>query len=477
MAIAEYAELDGLGLAELVRNRDVKPIELVDEAIARAEKLNPKLNFVVYKDYERARAAANGAVSSGPFAGVPFFLKDIFGYAEGIPTRQATRFMPAIPWPHDVELTARYRKAGLIFLGKTNVPEFGLVPTTESKLYGPARNPWNLEHSTGGSSGGSAAAVAARVVPLAHANDGGGSIRIPASCCGLVGLKPTRARMSYGPDFGDVLDGLANDHVVSRSVRDTAAALDATAGNVEGDPYWAPEPAKSYLAAMKEKPKKLRVAFSTKKLDGRDLHPDCVTAVKEAAGLCERLGHAVEEATPDLNQPLLIPAFMTFWAANLAAGINYIAKLTGQTPSADKFEGLTWGLYEAGTKITASDYLHAKNQMQGAARAAAKFHQNYDVWLSSTLGLPPVKLGTFDMEERDPQKSFAPLIDYVPFTAMQNVTGQPAINVPLHWNGSGLPVGVHFVGRYGDETTLLKLAAQLEEAAPWAQRRPNLEGV
>ena len=476
MAIAEYADFDGLGLAELVHNRDVKPIELVDEAIARAEKLNPKLNCVVFKDYDRARDAARRDLPKGPFSGVPFFLKDIYALAEGMPTRQAAGFMPPISSREDCLLVARYRAAGLVMLGKTNVPEFGLVPTTESKLYGPAHNPWNLEHSTGGSSGGSAAAVAARIVPLAHANDGGGSIRIPASCCGLVGLKPTRARMSYAPDFGDVLDGLVNDHVVSISVRDTAAALDATAGCIPGDPYWAPDPPPSYLAAMAQKPKRLRIAYSTKKLDGQSLHPDCVAAIKHAAKLCEDLGHVVEEAMPDLNQQALIPAFMAFWAANLAAGIDYIAMLTGQTPTDDKFEGLTWGLYEAGKQISASQYLHAKSAMQLAARKAAKFHETYDVWLSATLGLPPVKLGVFDMEERDPQKSFAPLIDYVPFTAMQNVTGQPAINLPLHWNNAGLPIGTHFVGRYGDETTLLQLAAQLEQAAPWAQRRPNLEG-
>ncbi|HWU27453.1 MAG TPA: amidase family protein, partial [Rhizomicrobium sp.] len=425
----------------------------------------------------RARAAAKSAVRDGPFAGVPFFLKDIFGFAEGLPTRQGAAFVPLFPWPHDAELTARYRKAGLIFLGKTNVPEFGLVPTTESKLYGPARNPWNLEHSTGGSSGGSAAAVAARVVPLAHANDGGGSIRIPASCCGLVGLKPTRARMSYGPDFGDVLDGFANEHVVSRSVRDTAAALDATCGGIEGDPYWAPQGPKSYLAAMKEKPKQLRIAFSAKMPGGQELHSDCAAAVRRAAEHCERLGHIVEEAAPDLNQVALTQIFITFWAANVAAGINYIAKITGRTPSDDQFEGLTWGLYEAGCKVTASDYIHAKNRLQGTARTLAKFHRDYDVWLNATLGSPPVKLGTFDMDERDPEKSFAPLIDYVPFTALQNATGQPAINLPLHWNAEDLPIGVQFVGRFGDESTLLQLAAQLEEAAPWGHRRPNLEGV
>jgi amidase len=281
--------------------------------------------------------------------------------------------------------------------------------------------------------------------------------------------------MSYAPDFGDVLDGLANDHVVSRSVRDSAAALDATAGCVEGDPYWAPAPPPSYLAAMAAKPKRLRIAFSTKALDGSTLHPDCVAAIEESAKHCETIGHIVEEATPELNQAALVPAFMALWAANLAAGIDHVARLTGQTPSADKFEGLTWGLYEAGKRITASEYLLAKGAAQATARGAARFHKNYDVLLSSTLGSPPVRLGTFDMDQRDPQKAFAPVIDYVQFTAVQNVTGQPAISLPLYWNDAGLPIGAHFVGRYGDETTLLQLAAQLEQAAPWARHRPILE--
>lgn len=475
MAFAEYGDYDGLGLAQLVAKKKVKPIELLDEAIRRAEALNPKLNAIVYKDYDRARAAAKGKLPKGAFSGVPFLLKDIFALAEGIPTRQASRFMPAVPWPHDSTLTARFKQSGLVVFGKTNVPEFGLVPTTESRLYGAAHNPWNLEHSTGGSSGGAGAAVAAGIVPLAHANDGGGSIRIPASCCGLVGLKPTRARTSYGPDFADVVDGLGVDLVVSRTVRDTAAALDAVAGFVQGDPYCAtPEP-DSYLAAMKRKPKKLRIAFSTGKLDGRPLHADCVAAVKRAAKLCAELGHEVEEAMPALDQSALIPMFMTLWSANLAAGIDTIAALTGQSPSSDHFEGLTWGLYEAGKKISASQYLMAKHGMNGAARECARFHETCDMWLSATLGSPPVRLGTFDMEERDPEKSFAPLIDYVPFTAMQNVTGQPAINMPLSWNRDGLPVGVQFVGRFGDELGLLRLAAQLESAAPWIKQYSKIK--
>lgn len=475
MSIREYAQYDGLGLAELVAKKKVSPVELVEEAITRAERADAKLNAIVFRDYERARAAARGKPGKGPFAGVPFFLKDIFAFAEGMPTRQAAAFMPPIPSDHDSLLTKRFREAGLIPLGKTNVPEFGLVPTTESRLYGPCRNPWNPAHSTGGSSGGSAALVAAGAVPLAHANDGGGSIRIPASCCGLVGLKPTRGRTSYAPDFGEIIDGLGNDLVVSRSVRDTAAVLDAVSGNVQGDPYWAPPAPASYLEAIKRKPKRLRIAFSTHKLDGRPLHPDCVTAVKKTAKLCASLGHELVEAEPALDQAMLIPAFMAIWAGNLASGIDYVARLTGQLPKPELFEGLTWGLYEAGKRITASEYLMAKGAIQAAARQAAAFHEDYDLWLSATLGTPPVELGLFDMDETDPQKSFAPLIDYVPFTAMQNATGQPAINLPLHWNKAGLPIGLHFTGRFGDELTLLKLAAELEKAQPWAQRYAKIK--
>ena len=253
MAIRDYAQYDGLGLAELVAKKKVKPIELLDEAIVRAERLNPALNAIIFKDYERARDVAKGKLPRGIFTGVPFLLKDIMAFAQGMPTRQGAQFLPPLPWPHNSFLAAKFKKAGLVIFGKTNVPEFGLVPTTESRLYGAARNPWNLEHSTGGSSGGAAAAVAAGIVPLAHANDGGGSIRIPASCCGLVGLKPTRGRMSFGPDFADSIDGLGVDLVVSRSVRDTAASLDAVAGYMPGDPYCATPPPGSYLDGMKRK--------------------------------------------------------------------------------------------------------------------------------------------------------------------------------------------------------------------------------
>jgi len=470
MAFSEYDRHDGLGLAELVAQKQVTAAELLDEAIARTERLNPALNAVVFKDYERARQVAQGPLPAGPFVGVPFLFKDIFAMVQGTPTRQGSRFFPAFPADHDSYLTTRFKRAGLVAFGKTNVPEFGLVPTTEGKLYGPAHNPWNLAHSTGGSSGGSAAAVAAGIVPLAHGNDGGGSIRIPASCCGLVGLKPTRGRISSGPDFGEAVDGLAIDLALSRSVRDTAAALDAVAGYEPGDPYCAPPASASYRQAARQKPKRLRIGFATKTLDGKPVHADCVGAVEHAAKLCADLGHEVEEASPDLNLEMLMPAFMAIWTGNLAAVVDFIARLTGQTPSLDNLEGLTLGLYEAGKRVTASDYLQAKIMLNQAARGAAKFHQSRDLWLTATLGAPPAKLGSFNLEERDVAKGFAPLIAYVPFTALQNVTGQPAINLPLTWNEAGLPIGVQFVAPFGDELTLLQLATQLEQAQPWFGR-------
>ncbi|HLJ12014.1 MAG TPA: amidase family protein [Planctomycetaceae bacterium] len=470
MAFSEYGSFDGLGLAALVAKKKIKPAELIDQAIARAEALNPKLNAIIFKDYERARQLAKGNTGKGIFAGVPFLLKDIAAFAQGLPSRQASRFIPAIRHPRDCYLVEKFKAAGLILFGVTNVPEFGLVASTESKLYGAASNPWNLAHSTGGSSGGSAAAVAAGIVPLAHANDGGGSIRIPAGACGLVGLKPTRGRLSHGPDFGAALDGLANDLVVSRTVRDTAAALDAVRGFMPGDPFAEPPHPDSYLKAIKSKPKRLRIAVTLKKLDGNPLHPDCVTAVKTAARACEKLGHIVEEATPSLDQPSLMGAFTAFWGGGLAAGIDAIAKITRQTPSRDLFEGLTWALYQSGKKVSASEYLQGKDLFNAAAREMGSFHQIYDVWITPTLGRPPEKNGVFDFDNVDLTKSFGPQIDYVPFTAMQNVTGQPAMNIPLYWNKDNLPIGTQFVAPFGDELTLLKLAAQLEKAAPWVHR-------
>ena len=355
MSFAEYSNYDGVALAELVKKKKVKPSELVEAAIERIERHNPQLNAVVFKAYDEARAKA-AAKLSGALPVCRCCLKDILGDKKGWPTRSGSRFVPTVPSAFDATLVARFEAAGLIPLGKTNVPEFGLVPLTEPKLYGPARNPWNLDHSTGGSSGGSAAAVAAGIVPIAHANDGGGSIRIPASCCGLVGLKPTRGRNPLGPMFGDIFGGLIAEHVVSRSVRDTAAALDVTAGPEIGDPYAAPPAPGSYLAATKRKPKKLRIAFATKRFSGEAFDPECKAATEAAAKLCAKLGHRVEEGMPPMSGGDISANFPPIWASGLAMVVDFVAKASGKTPAREEFEGLTWSLYQFGKTVTAAQY-------------------------------------------------------------------------------------------------------------------------
>lgn len=470
MEFDDYRQFDGIGLAELVAAKKVSAADLIDCAITRAERLNPALNAIVYRDYERAREAALKLLPEGPFTGVPFLLKDISLMAEGTPTRQGSRFWPPAPADRDSFLMARFRKAGLNAFAKTNVPEFGLVPTTEGKLYGPAHNPWNLGLSTGGSSGGSAAAVAAGIVPLAHANDGGGSIRIPASCCGLVGLKPSRGRVSSGPDLPDSMDGLAIDLAVSRSVRDTALALDVAAGNEPGDPYSAPPAPVSYRSAALDAPRRLRIAFTVKRLDGTTIAPDCVSAVEHAARLCEDLGHTVEEAAPDVPVVPFETAFTDFWCSHLASAIDSLAEITGQPPGPDKLERLTLAYYERGKSVSAVRYIQAKIALGRMARDIAAFHRRYDLWLTPTLGEAPWTLGRFNPDRDDLTAVMAEFAAYVPFTPIQNVTGQPAINLPLYWNRSAIPIGVQFVGAFGDELTLLQLATQLERAHPWAER-------
>lgn len=341
-------------------------------------------------------------------------------------------------------------------------------------MYGAACNPWNLDHSTGGSSGGSGAAVASGIVPLAHANDGGGSIRIPASANGLVGLKPTRGRNPLGPDLGDIISGAIAEGVLSRSVRDTAAALDVTAGNEMGDPYWAPPQASSYLAESRTPPSKLKIAFSTKSVLGLPFDPECTDAVLKSAKLLESLGHQVEEASPQISGEQYQMAFTPVWASGVAMLIDGVAMMTGQTPKQSDFQGLTWGFYQQGKQVSASQYLLCWHILQTIARQVAQFHETYDVWLTSTLGAPPVRNGVLDMQETDLMKAMAPLLSYLPVTPLQNATGQPAISLPLAWSKGGLPIGMHFAGRFGDEATLLRLAGQLEKAQPWADKHPSI---
>lgn len=477
--MAQFEELmwmDATAQAELVRAKEVKPVELVDAAIERIERLNPRLNAVVTPMYEQAREAAQGVLPDGPFRGVPFLLKDLMASYAGVRMTWGSAFLRDYVPDHDSELVARLKRAGLVIVGKTNAPEFGILPTTEPVLFGATRNPWDPGRTTGGSSGGSAAAVAAGMVAVAHANDGGGSIRIPASCCGLFGLKPTRARNPLGPDIGDVMGGLVAEHVVSRSVRDSAALLDATAGPDVGDPYWAPPAVRPYAQEVGIDPGRLRIAFSTRAPSGAKIHPDCVEAVHDAARLCVDLGHEVSENAPDIDGSLLVKAFTAVWVSGCASGIDGFAFASGRTPRQDLFEPLTWALYEKGHHTTGSEYLMSQTILQQISRHIARFFEEYDIWLTPTLAEPPLPLGSFAEAPDNPMKGFYRAVDFVPFTPIANTTGQPAMSVPLYWNKEGLPVGTHFFGRFGDEGALFRLAAQLEAARPWADRRPPVQG-
>lgn len=469
----ELAFLDATAQAELVRRREVTPLELVEAAIARIERLNPTLNAVITPLYDEARAAARAPLPDGPFTGVPFLLKDLLAACAGSPLSEGSAFLRGrYRSPHDSELVARYRRAGLIVVGKTNTSEFGILPTAEPAAFGPARNPWDIERSTGGSSGGSAAAVAAGLVPVAHANDGGGSIRIPAACCGVFGLKPTRGRIPLGPDYGDLYGGLVCEHVVTRSVRDSAALLDATAGPMPGDPYAAPPPVRPFLQEVGAPPGRLRIAFSVESPTGTPVHPECVAAVKDAAALCADLGHEVEEAAPAFDGRALGRAFAVLWSAGTAWSLSRWARVLGRDPGPDAVEPLTRALAERGRGISAVDYLHAVAEGQRLARDIARFFERYDLWLTPVVGEPPHPLGSFVSPPEDPTRGLRRAGLFAPFTYIANMTGQPAMSVPLYWTSDGLPIGVHFLGRFGDEATLLRLAAQLEEARSWAHRRP-----
>ncbi len=455
----------------------MKPRELVDAAISRLEQVNDTLHAVITPMFEQAYAAADTADLTAPFAGVPFLLKDLAAEYAGAPLSEGSGFLDGFVSPIDSEIVARYKRLGLITIGKTNTSEFGLAPTTEPLRFGPTRNPWDPSRTPGGSSGGSATAVAARVVPLAHAGDGGGSIRIPASCCGIFGLKPTRARNSAAPYFGDIMSGLTTEHVVSVTVRDSAAALDATCGRVSGDPYEAPPPAASFLSETKRDPGRLRIALMLAPPNGAEIHGDCIDAAEDAARLCASLGHDVVDDAPDLTAEPVVGAFVTVWAAGAAWTIDHWVRRTGRHPDPDRFEPMTWALASIGRARTAAEYLGAWETLQRAARLLAAFMTRYDLILTPTLGEPPLPLGTLDAMPDDPLAGFGRAGAFVPFTAICNGTGQPAMSVPLHWNNEGLPIGVQFIGRFGDEATLFRLAAQLERARPWAARHPPICAV
>ena len=467
----ELSFLDATAQAELVRRKEVKPLELVEAAIQRIERLNPTLNAVVTPMYDLARRAAAAPIP-GAFAGVPFLLKDFLAEYAEVRFTEGTVFLKDHVPAEDSELVKRYKRAGLIVIGKSNTPELAIGPTTEPRLFGPTRNPWDLGRTPGGSSGGAAAAVAAGLVPMAHGNDAGGSIRVPAACCGVFGLKPSRARNPLGPHYGDVFSGLVAEHALTRSVRDSAALLDATAGPDLGDPYWVPPPARPFVQEVGADPGRLHIAFTTRTLHGSAVHPDCGEAVREAAALCAALGHDVVEAAPALDAELLWQRFTTVLAAGFAWAIADWGRRTGRTPTDPFFEAFVWAFTERGRQLSAPDYLLALQDLQRLSRAMARFFVDYDVWLAPTLGEPPVPLGTFSFSGGDPLAVRRRMAAFTPFTYLANVTGQPAMSVPLFWNGEGLPLGTHFTGRFGDEATLFRLAAQLAAARPWAGRHP-----
>lgn len=466
------AFLDATAQARLVRDGELTASELLESAIARTERINPSINAVITPMYGHARELAAGQIPGGPFSGVPFLMKDFLAEYAGFRFTEGSAFLKDFVADHDTELVSRYKAAGLITFGKTNAPEMAIGVTTEPRLFGPSRNPWDKSRTTGGSSGGAAAAVAAGIVPMAHGNDAGGSIRIPASCCGLFGLKPTRGRNPLGPSFGDLFSGLVAEHVLTRSVRDSAAVLDATGGPATGEPYWAPEPERPFADEVGAGPRKLRIAFSTRAPLGDEVHADCVTAVRESAELCADLGHEVVEAAPEFDAELLWQSFTNVIASGAAYALKHWERRTGREATEESFEPFLWALTERGRGISAPDYLLVVEDMQRVAREVAVFFKDHDAWLTSTLGQPPAPLGSFTFDQGDPFELRRKMAAFSPYTYISNVTGQPAMTVPLYWNDDGLPIGSHFVGRYGDEATLLRLAAQLETARPWSHRRP-----
>jgi amidase len=493
MRADEYIRHDAVGLAALVRAGEVQPKELISAAITRIESLNPQLNAVVAKIYDRALEASEAGLPDGPLRGVPFLLKDLLAHFAGVPTTAASRYLRDFTPDHDSELVTRFRAAGLVVLGKTNLPEFGLLGVTEPELWGPTRNPWALDHTPGGSSGGSAAAVAARFVPAAHAADGGGSIRIPSSACGLFGLKPSRGRVPLGPDLGDSWMGLVQEHAVTRSVRDSAVLLDAVDGVDLGAPYAAPPKERPFADEVGRDPERLRVAYTDVALFGTDTHPDCRAAVRDAAALFEELGHDVTQATPGYDKEGLTLAYLRVVAASLAGDLAHYRALTGRKPTPDLFETETWLLATIGRKTPASALAADLALIGRETRRLARFFEQYDMLLTPTLAKPPVLVGELAPKpaERIAMKALQKLparrllnvvldqlaadaLAATPNTMLFNQTGQPAMSVPLFWNEAGLPIGVQAVARFGREDLLFRVAGQLEHARPWADRIPDL---
>jgi amidase len=496
-AFGEYGRYDGMGLAELVRGGQVSPAELCEEAIRRAEDLNPKLNAIIRPLYDFARKAAQTRNPEAPFCGVPFLLKDVHHALKGYVMSSGSALLRNFVPNQDAEIVRRFKDAGLVILGKTNTPEFKLSSLTEPKAFGPTRNPWNPDYSPGGSSGGSAAAVAARIVPLASATDEGGSIRIPASYCGLFGLKPSRGRNPVGPDFDQEWDGMSTSHVLTRSVRDSAAMLDALAGREPGAPY-ATTSERTFLDEILNEPGRLRIGFYLRTAYGRKVHPECVKAVEDSCKLLEGLGHHIEEISPGFEEEEAALNWCIVMTGNEAAHVGKLIEIYGRSKVMANIELANRVLYRIGQSLKAVDFVKAKRRWRQFGMTMDRVLTECDLILTSTLGEPPVRVGSQQPTKADERSMkllasfagkilvsskkrtdaiFADLVrntmrGQMPFTFVANMTGQPAMSVPLHWTEDGLPCGVQFLGRFGGEATLLRLASQLEKAKPWADRRP-----
>lgn len=466
-----YAEYDGLGLAALVRKGEASAGELVEAAIARVERHNPTLNAVVHKAYDEARATAAGALPDGPFRGVPFLIKDLGQRVAGWPRTSGTRFDGDVVDAEDTELVRRYRASGVVLLGKTNTPEYGITGVTEGQRLGPCRNPWNPEHVSGGSSGGAASATAAGIVPLAHASDGLGSIRIPAACCGLFGLKVTRDRNPNDVDLDRVI-GLAVDHVVSRSVRDSAAMLDATGYPERAAPYPAPAKSGPYLEELGRGPGKLRIGFSSATPGGRPVDPEVQAAFERTIALLQGLGHEVFETDLGVDWRAFYRAQGVVSGMNFVAGMREKIERMGREPAEGELETLTAASLRNGRRITGEDAGLALRALYGVSHQILERFEAFDVYLTPVLGTAPPKVGHIDPDSLEPREVGRRQSAAFPFTPPFNITGQPSMSVPLEWSSGGLPLGMMFTGRYADEATLFRLAAQLEDAQPWARRRP-----
>ena len=476
MQFAEYAALDAVGIADLVKRREGSPLDVVDAAIAGIERHNPQVNAVVYQAFDEARTAAVGPLPDGPFKGVPFLVKDLLLQVAGWPRTSGSRYVANANFTDtgDSGLMRRYRASGVVTLGKTNLSEFGIAGTTETALFGPCRNPWNPDHIVGGSSGGSAAAVACGMVPMAHGGDGLGSIRIPASCCGLVGLKVTRDRNPHLPDGYDFAQGNVVEHVITRTVRDTAVMLDATGVPESAAPYPAPPKERPYADEAGRDPGRLRIAWSGHTPLGREIHPDVKAVLEETARLLDGLGHHVEERALSSNALSDYIANLPLAGANYAAGMKRLIEVIGREPEPEELEPLTWASLNASRAISGVDALYSLQERRMRAREMLRFFEDWDVFLCPVMGTPPPKLGYLDpvhVAVADIQQRNG---EVFPFPAPFNFTGQPSISLPLGQSSDGLPIGMMFSARYADEATLIRLAAQLEQASPWKDRRPPI---